>query len=78
MTAAATIPAMMRCHVWTLPTCEIRQQLLWWTPLSGSTRNVFVERLWRTVKYEEVYLRDFTSPREARQGLDAYFLFYNE
>ncbi len=40
--------------------------------------NVFVERLWRTVKYEEVYLRDYASPREARQGLSAYFLFYNE
>jgi putative transposase len=40
--------------------------------------NVFVERLWRTVKYEEVYLRDYASPREARRGLRAYFLFYNE
>jgi len=40
--------------------------------------NVFVERLWRTVKYEEVYLRDYASPREAHQGLAAYFLFYNE
>jgi putative transposase len=40
--------------------------------------NIFVERLWRTVKYEEVYLRDYASPREARQGLGAYFLFYNE
>jgi putative transposase len=39
--------------------------------------NVFVERLWRTVKYEEVYLRDYTSPREARAGLSAYFQFYN-
>ena len=40
--------------------------------------NIFVERLWRTVKYEEVYLHDYTSPREARRGLGAYFLFYNE
>jgi len=40
--------------------------------------NIFVERLWRTVKYEEVYLRDYASPREARQRLSAYFLFYNE
>ena len=40
--------------------------------------NIFVERLWRTVKYEEVYLRDYASPREARQGLSSYFLFYNE
>ncbi len=40
--------------------------------------NIFVEQLWRTGKYEEVYLRDYASPREARQGLNAYFLFYNE
>jgi putative transposase len=40
--------------------------------------NIFVERLWRTVKYEEVYLRDYASPRETRRGLNAYFMFYNE
>ncbi len=39
--------------------------------------NVFVERLWRTVKYEEVYLRDYASPKEARRSLGAYFAFYN-
>ena len=39
--------------------------------------NIFVERLWRTVKYEEVYLQDYGSPREARQGLARYFEFYN-
>ncbi len=39
---------------------------------------IFVERLWRTVKYEEVYLRDYASPREARQGLSTYVMFYNE
>ena len=40
--------------------------------------NIFVERLWRTVKYEEVYLRDYADPVEARQSLRAYFRFYNE
>jgi putative transposase len=40
--------------------------------------NIFVERLWRTVKYEEVYLKDYADPVEARQGLKAYFRFYNE
>jgi len=40
--------------------------------------NIFVERLWRTVKYEEVYLRDYAGPREARQGLGRYFEFYNQ
>lgn len=40
--------------------------------------NVFVERLWRTVKYEEVYLHDYQTVGEARQGLARYFGFYNE
>lgn len=40
--------------------------------------NIFVERLWRTVKYEEVYLREYDSPRAARQGLSSYLQFYNE
>ena len=39
--------------------------------------NIFTERLWRTVKYEEVYLHDYTSPKEARQQLTKYFEFYN-
>jgi putative transposase len=40
--------------------------------------NIFTERLWRTVKYEEVYLKEYHSPREAREGLNAYLRFYNE
>jgi putative transposase len=40
--------------------------------------NVFVERLWRTVKQEEVYLHDYQRVQDARQGLVRYFLFYNE
>jgi putative transposase len=40
--------------------------------------NIFVERLWRTVKVEEVYLRDYQTPAEARVHLDRYFRFYNE
>jgi putative transposase len=39
--------------------------------------NVFTERLWRTVKYEEVYLHSYDTPRAARQGLARYFQFYN-
>ena len=39
--------------------------------------NVFVERLWRTVKYEEVYLRDYGTVRNATDHLGAYFRFYN-
>ena len=39
--------------------------------------NIFTERLWRTIKYEEVYLHDYTTPRMARQGLTRYLDFYN-
>jgi len=39
--------------------------------------NIFTERLWRTVKYEEVYLKDYASPREARTSLTDYLDFYN-
>ncbi len=39
--------------------------------------NIFVERLWRTVKYEEVYLHDYLSVPEARERLSPYFNFYN-
>lgn len=38
--------------------------------------NVFVERLWRTVKYEDIYLRDYASGLELKQGLSNYFDFY--
>jgi putative transposase len=40
--------------------------------------NVFVERLWRSVKYEEVYLNAYESASEAKQSLAKYFLFYNQ
>jgi putative transposase len=39
--------------------------------------NVFVERLWRSVKYEEVYLRAYDSVTEARVSLGRYLDFYN-
>ncbi len=39
--------------------------------------NIFVERLWRSLKYEEVYLRAYESVAEARAGIAAYFHFYN-
>ena len=39
--------------------------------------NVFVERLWRSLKYEEVYPNDYASPRDARAGLARYLAFYN-
>ena len=39
--------------------------------------NILVERLWRTVKYEEVYLKAYANGLEARNGLREYFRFYN-
>lgn len=39
--------------------------------------NIFVERLWRSVKYEKVYLNDFGTVKEAHLGLKEYFAFYN-
>ncbi len=39
--------------------------------------NIFVERLWRSVKYEEVYPKVYTSVKEALNGLEKYFYFYN-
>jgi putative transposase len=39
--------------------------------------NIFVERLWRSLKYEEVYLRDYRTPLEARRGIGDWFEFYN-
>jgi putative transposase len=40
--------------------------------------NVFVERLWRSVKYEDVYLKGYESVPQLWQGLSRYFVFYNE
>jgi transposase InsO family protein len=39
--------------------------------------NIFIERFWRSLKYEEVYLKDYTSPREARESIGHYMHFYN-
>ena len=40
--------------------------------------NIFVERLWRTVKYEEVYLKAYANATDARKELSHYFRFYND
>jgi putative transposase len=42
----------------------------WWD-------NVFAERLWRSIKYEEVYLRAYKTVSEARAGIGCYLSFYN-
>jgi putative transposase len=40
--------------------------------------NVFVERLWRSVKYEDIYIKDYSDVTELESGLTAYFRFYDE
>lgn len=48
-----------------------------WDGRGRALDNIFVERLWRSVKYEEVYLKDYQSVPEAVRSLRAYFEFYN-
>ncbi len=43
----------------------------------GCWDNLFIERLWRSVKYEEVYLKHYDTVDQAHHGLAAYFHFYN-
>jgi hypothetical protein len=40
--------------------------------------NVFIERVWRSLKYEDVYLKGYAGGREAKAGIGEYFAFYNE
>ena len=39
--------------------------------------NIFIERLWRSVKYEEIYVNEFRSVEQLRKALKKYFVFYN-
>ena len=49
-----------------------------WDGRGRALDNIFVERLWRSVKYEEVYIKDYQTVTEARRNLQAYFTFYNQ
>jgi len=40
--------------------------------------NVFIEQLWKSVKYEDIYLKAYGSMMELRKGFATYFTFYNE
>ena len=48
-----------------------------WDGRGRALDNIFVERLWRSVKYEEVYLHDYQTVADAHDGLGRYFRFYN-
>ena len=39
--------------------------------------NIFIERLWRSIKYEEIHLKAYTDGREARDGIGLWMTFYN-
>lgn len=39
--------------------------------------NIFIDRLWRTVKYEDVYPKAYEMPREARRGINLFMKYYN-
>ena len=58
-----------------LKAAEIR---ISWDGRGRALDNIFVERLWRSVKYEEVYLKDYQTVPEAVSNLRAYFAFYNQ
>jgi putative transposase len=40
--------------------------------------NIFTERLWRSLKYEDIYLKDYRAVPEAEEGIAQYFILYNE
>jgi putative transposase len=64
------------CEDWTAPLTAAGVAI----SMDGKGRwidNVFIERLWRSVKYEDVYLHAYASGSEARQSLTRYFSFYN-
>jgi putative transposase len=56
----------------------LREQILVsWDGRGRALDNIFIERLWRSLKYEEVYLREYKGLNEARAGIGKYFEFYN-
>ncbi len=52
-------------------------QITKWMVVAGLYDNIFVERLWLMVKYEDVYLKDYSDMRDVKAGLSGYFEFYN-
>ena len=40
--------------------------------------NVFTERFWRSIKYEDIYLKEYETPRYSRKGIEKYIKFYNK
>jgi putative transposase len=68
--------AQFTCDAW-LASLHAKQIRISMDGRGRALDNVFVERLWRTVKYEDVYLRDYTDGKQLHRGLTEYFHFYN-
>ena len=49
-----------------------------WDGRGRALDNVFIERLWRSVKYEDIYLKAYNDGKELNDGLERYFVFFNE
>jgi putative transposase len=60
-----------------LKSLELSGTRISWDGRGRAMDNIFVERLWRSVKHEEVYLKDYANVPEAISGIDRYFKFYN-
>ena len=58
--------------------CSDRQRTSRFALASHRFENVFVERLWRSLEYEEVYLKAYETVADARAGIGAYLRFYND
>lgn len=56
---------------------EDKEALISWDGRGRALDNIFVERFWRSIKYEEIYLKEYTSVKEARKGIGEYVNFYN-
>ncbi len=60
---------------------EVLQENKMWISMSGKGRafdNIMIERLWRTLKYEEVYLKEYNNYFEALNSIGEYIKYYNE
>ena len=57
--------------------CRRRGSRSAWTDAAATSTTFWIERLWRSVKYEEVYINDYHGLAQARQGLGRWFPFYN-
>ena len=77
LTSCYTYPLSRQERGASSPTPPSSPPKIHYTLIGTAKLNVFVERLWRSVKYEDVYLRAYETPTELRTGLARYFGFYN-